>query len=198
MDSVVTTASFKAKTGKQLRHLLVGSSVRWVMSLLLCAAWVLATRFIVRDGAVTEAKKRLYNGATTGIALALGLNIASAFKDMALNMRWPILAGRDRNLIEVSDQYWGRNWKLRCPTARSHFACRQSVRVDQVGLCYATIWSHTCLYLLACSEYRGPGWNCCCFVDLRVSRGRCRCSSPSRKYFHCRYATLLSSRIFFC
>lgn len=102
MDSTVTTASFKAKTGKQLRHLLIGSSVRWVLSLLLCAAWVLATRLVVQEGAVTETKKRIYNAATTGIALALGLNIASAFKDMAMNMRWPILANRERNLIEVN------------------------------------------------------------------------------------------------
>ncbi len=102
MDSTVTTASFKARTGRQLTHLLLGSSVRWLISLLLCAAWVMATRVVVNEGAVTETRKRLYNAATTGVALALGLNIASAFKDMALNMRWPILANRERNLIEVS------------------------------------------------------------------------------------------------
>jgi hypothetical protein len=106
MDSTITTASFKAKTGRQLRHLLIGSSVRWVISLLLCAAWVLATRIVHNQGAVTETKKRIYNTATTGIALALGLNIASAFKDMALNMRWPILANRERNLVEVSITIW--------------------------------------------------------------------------------------------
>lgn len=57
---------------------------------------------VVREGAVTEFRKRVYNAVTTGIGLGLGLNIASAFKDMALNMRWPILARRARNLIEVS------------------------------------------------------------------------------------------------
>lgn len=51
---------------------------------------------------MTEFRKRVFNAVTTGIGLALGLNIASAFKDMALNMRWPILARRERNLIEVS------------------------------------------------------------------------------------------------
>jgi hypothetical protein len=63
---------------------------------------VLATLLVSREGAVTEFRKRVFNAVTTGIALALGLNIASAFKGMALNMRWPILANRDRNLVEVS------------------------------------------------------------------------------------------------
>ena len=62
----------------------------------------MGTRLVVQEGAVTESRKRVYNAATTGIGLALGLNIASAFKDMALNMRWPILARRARNLVEVS------------------------------------------------------------------------------------------------
>jgi hypothetical protein len=110
MDSAVTTASFKAKSGRQLRHLLVGALTRWIISLLLCAAWVLAALVVVNKGPVTELTKRIFNAATTGIALALGLNIASGFKDMALNLRWPILANRDRNLAEVSYEFmfWGQ------------------------------------------------------------------------------------------
>ena len=57
---------------------------------------------VAHKGPLTELSKRIFNAATTGVALALGLNIASAFKDMALTMRWPILANRDRNLVEVS------------------------------------------------------------------------------------------------
>lgn len=102
VDSTISTASVKAKSGRQLRSLLIGGSFRWILSLLLCAAWVLATRLVVREGPVTEIRKRVYNAVTTGIGLALGLNIASAFKDMALTMRWPILARRARNLTEVS------------------------------------------------------------------------------------------------
>jgi hypothetical protein len=102
VDSTISTASIKAKSGRQLRSLLIGGSFRWILSLLLCAAWVLATRLVVREGPVTEIRKRVYNAVTTGIGLALGLNIASAFKDMALTMRWPILARRARNLVEVS------------------------------------------------------------------------------------------------
>jgi hypothetical protein len=108
MDSTVTTASFKSNSGRQLGHLLVGALARWIISLLLCAAWVVATIVFVKKGPVTELSKRIFNTATTGIALALGLNIASAFKDMALDMRWPILANRDRNLVEVSYKFMFR------------------------------------------------------------------------------------------
>lgn len=55
----------------------------------------------LKKRAIGEAEKRWYNGITTAISIALGLNIASAFKDMALNMRWPILAVGKRNLVEV-------------------------------------------------------------------------------------------------
>lgn len=64
---------------------------------------MLATILWQRKNAISESQKKMYNTITTGISIALGLNIASAFKDMALNMRWPILAARKRNLVEVSN-----------------------------------------------------------------------------------------------
>ncbi|KIN03201.1 hypothetical protein OIDMADRAFT_119695 [Oidiodendron maius Zn] len=67
MDSTVTTTSFKAKSGRQLRHLLLGALARWIISLLLCAAWVIATLVVANKGPVTEFSKRIYNAATTGL-----------------------------------------------------------------------------------------------------------------------------------
>jgi hypothetical protein len=67
----------------------------------LCGGYVLATNIWQSKGAQSEGQKKTYNTITTGISIALGLNISSAFKDMALNMRWPILAGKTRNLVEV-------------------------------------------------------------------------------------------------
>lgn len=61
----------------------------------------MATKVWVNKGAIDEKHKKIYNTITTGLSLALGLNIASAFKDMALNMRWPILAARKRSLREL-------------------------------------------------------------------------------------------------
>ena len=43
----------------------------------------------------------MYNALTTAISIALGLNLMSAFKDLALNMRWPVLSAKKRNLVEV-------------------------------------------------------------------------------------------------
>lgn len=93
---------FKDNTARQLRHLLVGSLGRFVITLAFCAGYILATRIWVNKDAISENQKKIYNAITTALSLALGLNIASAFKDMALSMRWPILAAKKRNLREVS------------------------------------------------------------------------------------------------
>lgn len=96
-----TFVPYKDHSGKQLRHILIGSSFRWLITAGLCGGYVLATRLWQQQGAQSEARKKVYNALTTGISIALGLNIASAFRDMALNMRWPILSGRKRNLVEL-------------------------------------------------------------------------------------------------
>lgn len=92
---------YKDHTGRQLRHLLLGSLVRFLITLSLCGAYVLAIREYQKKGVINEYEKKMCNAWTTAISIALGLNIASSFKDMALNMRWPILASRKRNLNEV-------------------------------------------------------------------------------------------------
>jgi len=92
---------YEDRTGRQLRHILIGSSTRWFITAGLCAAYIMATRIWAQKGALSEAQKRMYNAISTGISIALGLNMASAFKDLALNMRWPILSARKRNLNEV-------------------------------------------------------------------------------------------------
>lgn len=76
-------------------------SARWLITALLCVAYAGVTIIWVNKGAVSEASKKLYNTITTGISIAMGLNVASAFKDLALNMRWPILHARKRNLVEA-------------------------------------------------------------------------------------------------
>ncbi|CZR66427.1 uncharacterized protein PAC_16328 [Phialocephala subalpina] len=96
-----TFVPYQDHTGKQLRHILIGSSARWLITAALCGGYVLATLQWQKKNAIAEVQKKWYNGITTGISIALGLNIASAFKDMALNMRWPILAKGTRNLVEL-------------------------------------------------------------------------------------------------
>lgn len=104
-------APYKDHTGAQLRHILAVSSFRWLITALLCGAYVLVTIEWQKKIAQSEAQKKTFNAITVAISIALSLNIASAFKDMALNMRWPILAGRKRNLVEVRFRgYGGRDW----------------------------------------------------------------------------------------
>ncbi|RDW68467.1 hypothetical protein BP5796_09124 [Coleophoma crateriformis] len=100
-DNSPPKAPYKDHSGRQLRHLLLGSLVRFLITFALCAAYVLVVREYKNAGVLDETAKKFFNAWTTAISIALGLNIASSFKDMALNMRWPILSSRKRNLLEV-------------------------------------------------------------------------------------------------
>ncbi|KAF7929403.1 uncharacterized protein EAE98_005321 [Botrytis deweyae] len=96
-----TTVPYKSKTGKQFWHILLKSLARWLITLVLCIAYLLALRYWNKKGTVTESSKRIFNAITTGISIALGINIATSLKDMALNARWAILHARKRNLYEL-------------------------------------------------------------------------------------------------
>ncbi|KAH8816546.1 hypothetical protein F5884DRAFT_226998 [Xylogone sp. PMI_703] len=92
----------RAKSGKQVRRILFESSFRWFITAGLCAAYYFAVQTYVKKSVLSEPKKKEFNAITTAISIALGLNIASAYKDMALNMRWVILSRRKpRNLEEM-------------------------------------------------------------------------------------------------
>ncbi|TVY45833.1 hypothetical protein LSUB1_G000091 [Lachnellula subtilissima] len=104
LDHTFTTNSYipyKDNTGRQLRHILIGSSSRFLITAALCAGYLIATVVWRNKGVQSEDQKRLYNTISTGISISLSLNIASSFKDMALNMRWPILSSRKRSLEEI-------------------------------------------------------------------------------------------------
>jgi hypothetical protein len=105
LDHAFTANSYvpyKDNTGRQLRHILIGSSTRFLITAALCAGYVISTVVWKNKGVQSENQKKLYNTISTAISIALSLNIASAFKDMALNMRWPILSSKKRSLEEVS------------------------------------------------------------------------------------------------
>lgn len=104
VDTFHMTNSFqplKANTKKQLWSIIIGSTSRFLVTAALCGGYILANHEFSKKGALNEKEKKLYNTITTAISIALGLNIASSFKDMALNMRWPILKFRKRSLVEV-------------------------------------------------------------------------------------------------
>ncbi|TVY47492.1 hypothetical protein LOCC1_G002250 [Lachnellula occidentalis] len=104
IDHTFTTSSFvpyKDNTGRQLRHILIGSSSRFLVTAALCAGYLISTVVWRNKGVQSEDQKRVYNTISTGISICLSLNIASSFKDMALNMRWPILSSKKRSLEEI-------------------------------------------------------------------------------------------------
>lgn len=106
IDTFYTSEEFqpyKDNTGRQLRHLLIHGTWRWAITAVMCFCYAAATIIWQNKHAQGETSKRMYNTITTGVSIALGLNLQSAFKDMALNMRWVILSNRKRNLIEVRD-----------------------------------------------------------------------------------------------
>ncbi|RDL40900.1 uncharacterized protein BP5553_00879 [Venustampulla echinocandica] len=92
---------YKDHTGRQFRHILIGMSTRWFITAGLCAAYIFAIIWWHNRGPQSETQKRLHNALTTAVSIALGLNVASAFKDVALNMRWVILSTRRRTLVEL-------------------------------------------------------------------------------------------------
>ena len=90
---------YEDHTGRQLRHILMGSSLRLFITIALSGVYIWVTLAWVNRGVLGEGKKRIYNAITTAISIALGLNLMSAFKDLALNLR--LLSARSRNLVEV-------------------------------------------------------------------------------------------------
>lgn len=99
--STHTIDPVEERTWKQLRRILLESLGRWILSAALYAGYIIATTTWTKKGPVDERSKQIYNTITTGLSIALALNTASTFKEMALNLRWPILHAQKRNLNEV-------------------------------------------------------------------------------------------------
>jgi len=72
------------------------------MSVVLCAIYIAVTIVWEKKGPQNEGQRKIFYTVTTGISIALGLNIAKSYNDMALNLRWPVLSARKRDLVEVS------------------------------------------------------------------------------------------------
>jgi hypothetical protein len=111
IDTFYTSDEFqpyKDNTARQLRHILINGSARWAITALTCILYAAATIIWQNKVAISELSKRLYNTITTGVSIAMGLNVASAFKDMALNMRWVVLSHQKFSLNEVSTALFSR------------------------------------------------------------------------------------------
>ncbi|TGO33286.1 hypothetical protein BHYA_0254g00010 [Botrytis hyacinthi] len=96
-----TTVPYESKSGKQFWHILLKSLAQWLITLVLCVAYYSTLTSWHKKGTVTERDKRIFNAITTGFSIALGINITSSLKSMALDARWAILHASKRNLCEL-------------------------------------------------------------------------------------------------
>ena len=87
---------------KQLRGLLLHGLVGWSMTALLVLCLYLTLWRYSSKAVMSQNGKLQFNALVTGISIALGLNIASSLREMALETRWWILSRRKRSLHEVS------------------------------------------------------------------------------------------------
>jgi hypothetical protein len=85
----------------QLLKLLGNSALRWILTAALSALYTFTLYHYGAKDIMNEPEKRRFNTWTTALSIAMGLNIASSFKEMALNLRWWILSRSKRNLNEV-------------------------------------------------------------------------------------------------
>jgi len=157
IDTFYTSEEFqpyKDNTTRQLRHILLDGSARWAITALMCVAYAGATIIWQHKFAVSENSKRLYNTISTGVSIAMGLNVASAFKDMALNMRWVILSNRKRNLIEVSIALFSCTVRAYEYSDGSLAACRLHATTFQACVCNSTAYGHSWSSLLVVRQYR--------------------------------------------
>jgi hypothetical protein len=86
----------------QLRKLLFRGFMKWFITVALIATMggiMYYYAFNVRP--MTDMDKQKYNFLVLGLSLALGMNLASSLKHMAIDMRWWLLSLTKRNLREV-------------------------------------------------------------------------------------------------
>ncbi|KAA8576175.1 hypothetical protein EYC84_006330 [Monilinia fructicola] len=98
---LIDKVSYEVETGRQFKHILSQGLTRWWITIILCSTYLLVVRVWCQKGTVTEHSKRIFNAITTGISIALGINVASTFKDMASTARWPILHARKSYVDEL-------------------------------------------------------------------------------------------------
>src|SRR5271156_3272099 len=86
----------------QLCRLLFKGFIKWFISLALMAALgSIMYYYSTQVRPMTDNDKQKYNFLVVGLSLALGMNLASSLKQMAVDIRWWVLSLGKRNLREV-------------------------------------------------------------------------------------------------
>lgn len=85
---------------KKLRHFAVAGIIRWLITALILMGFVLAVHFY-QGRVLSNNDKSIFESIIVTLSLVVGLNIASALKDIAKHMRWWFLSLKRRDLSEV-------------------------------------------------------------------------------------------------
>lgn len=86
----------------QLRRLLFKGFIKWFITVALMAVMgSIMYYYSTHIRPMTDQDKQTYNFLIVGLSLALGMNLASSLKQMAVDVRWWILSLTRRNLREV-------------------------------------------------------------------------------------------------
>jgi hypothetical protein len=86
----------------QLGKLLVKGFIKWFITVTLIATMSGIMYYYSNNvRPMTDLDKQTYNFLVVGLSLALGMNLASSLKEMAVDMRWWVLSLTKRNLREV-------------------------------------------------------------------------------------------------
>ncbi|KAL7269614.1 hypothetical protein RUND412_007709 [Rhizina undulata] len=86
---------------KQFFHLLLKVMLRWTASFILSVAMLITFYYYGEVKVLDDSQKQWFNIISTGLYLALGLNLAGSFKGMATIMRWKLLSRKKHQLEEV-------------------------------------------------------------------------------------------------
>jgi hypothetical protein len=86
---------------KQFWHLLGKILVRWACSVIISVAIVIAFYRYEKVKNLDTKARRWITAVTTGLYIALGLNLAASLRGMAVIVRWKLLARKEHQLEEV-------------------------------------------------------------------------------------------------
>ncbi|MCJ1404823.1 hypothetical protein MMC11_008049 [Xylographa trunciseda] len=87
---------------KQLLHLLSFGFLRFLVTGVLVGGLYTTLWLFESKSVMNELQKKLFNTIVTALSIALGINIASSFKNVAIDTRWFFLSRKRRPLKEAS------------------------------------------------------------------------------------------------
>lgn len=96
-----STRRYEFVRWKQLIRLLAWGFLRFLVTIALCGGLYAALWGYSSRPPMDDTEKRYFNFIITALSMALGMNLASTFKSVALNVRWWILSQKLRPLKEV-------------------------------------------------------------------------------------------------